>query len=89
MDPSAHPYTWQEVIDGVPVIGFTKRSDDADPDDTLTKDVEEFKQRMAALATAQTSNTAVVDFANYRMTGMDNGRSVMCIVVWETPLGGM
>ncbi|MBY0459238.1 MAG: hypothetical protein K2V38_18055 [Gemmataceae bacterium] len=78
MDSALRPYTQQESIEGVLVIGFVARDPGADaPEATYDRDAAEFNGRMAALAEAEEPGFVVVDFSNYRLTGWDNGRAVV------------
>lgn len=81
MAPCMQAYTWQQVVDGVLVIGFTDRGDGADPDGTYPEDIAEFQRRIAAPGTEQPVTSAVIDFANYHLTGWDNGRAMVNAVL--------
>ncbi len=79
---SPRPYTWQEVIDGVIVIGFVEhRPTDEPPEMTFDRDYAELRVRMESLRDAEGPGFGVVDFANYRMTGDENGRAVVGLVL--------
>jgi hypothetical protein len=74
---SEQGFTWQGVIEGVPVVGFVDRTgSQVSPEETYDRDVTEFERRMEDLLSAGVQ-FAVIDFAYYRITGRDNGRAVV------------
>ena len=79
--PNDHPCTWQELIDGVVVIGFVPRgAGDESPDATYEQDVAEFKSRLEELHIHATSRFGIVDFENYEST-WENGRALVGLVL--------
>jgi hypothetical protein len=81
VNPCDQPYTWQKVVDDVVLIGFVDRGDGADPDATYSRDIPEFRRRIEALETEERVTFAVIDFANYGITGWDNGRALVGLVL--------
>lgn len=82
MEPREQSYTWQEIIEGVLVIGFVDRDPGGiSPDATYDRDIAEFTSRMNALGEGGHPVFAVVDFSYYRMTDWDNGRALVSILL--------
>jgi len=82
MEPQSQTYTWQEIVEGVLVLGFVDRGPgDNKPDATFDRDLAEFKGGLQYLREARHAQFVVVDFANYQGTAWDNGRSVLAALL--------